>query len=80
MTQVHVITKYNRSSHENHLEQYYRLRHDVFVGERGWRDLHRKTASKEMPMTKIPTPFIFSQSTMDASSAGRGSIPRCFHT
>ena len=39
MTQVHVITKYNRSSHENYLEQYYRLRHDVFVGERGWRDL-----------------------------------------
>jgi len=40
MTQVHVITNDNRSSYEDEIGEYFRLRHDVFVKERGWRDLN----------------------------------------
>ncbi|WP_262028384.1 acyl-homoserine-lactone synthase [Microvirga sp. Mcv34] len=41
MTKVHVITRDNRHLYEDPLEEYFRLRHEVFVKERGWRDLHR---------------------------------------
>jgi len=41
MTAIHVITSENRDIYEDVLEQYYRLRHEIFVGERGWRALER---------------------------------------
>src|SRR4051794_32410655 len=41
MTTVHVITKENQHLYNDRLEEYFRLRHEVFVEERGWRDLHR---------------------------------------
>ncbi|QFU17396.1 acyl-homoserine-lactone synthase [Microvirga thermotolerans] len=41
MTSVHVITAENRSSYRSVLDAYHRARHDVFVVERGWRNLDR---------------------------------------
>lgn len=39
MTQVHVITRENQHLYKDQLEEYFRLRHEIFVKERGWRDL-----------------------------------------
>lgn len=41
MTFVHVITRENRDLYEDSIQQYYRLRHEIFVDERGWHDLRR---------------------------------------
>ncbi|MBM6578713.1 GNAT family N-acetyltransferase [Microvirga sp. BT689] len=41
MTQIHVITAENQHSYKESLEEYFRLRHNVFVDERGWRNLHQ---------------------------------------
>ena len=41
MTAVHVITRDNRGLYTDQLEAYFRLRHDIFVGERGWGGLRR---------------------------------------
>jgi acyl-homoserine lactone synthase len=41
MTQVHVITSENQHFYKDELEEYFRLRHEIFVHERGWDDLHR---------------------------------------
>lgn len=41
MTSIHVVTKENKARYEAILDEYLRLRHAVFVGERGWRDLER---------------------------------------
>jgi len=41
MTSIQVINADNRSYHADILEEYYRHRHNVFVGERGWRDIAR---------------------------------------
>ena len=41
MTQIHVVSMQNRYLYERELDQYFRLRHHVFVGERGWQDLAR---------------------------------------
>ncbi|MDG2571023.1 acyl-homoserine-lactone synthase, partial [Vibrio parahaemolyticus] len=41
MTKIHVIRRDNQHLYEASLEEYFRLRHEVFVRERGWRNLHR---------------------------------------
>jgi acyl-homoserine lactone synthase len=41
LTSIHVITNENRAKYDHILEQQYRLRHKVFVGERGWDNLKR---------------------------------------
>jgi acyl-homoserine lactone synthase len=41
MTHIHVVTRNNRHLYGNELQQYFRLRHEIFVEERGWRDLYR---------------------------------------
>lgn len=41
MTKVHVIGADNRSIYGDVLEQTFRLRHEIFVDERGWSDLAR---------------------------------------
>ena len=41
MTQVHIITRDNEQLYQDKLEQYFRLRHEIFVKERGWLDLKR---------------------------------------
>jgi acyl-homoserine lactone synthase len=41
MTAIHVITRENRSLYADHIQSCFRLRHDIFVGERGWEDLRR---------------------------------------
>src|SRR5690242_3396659 len=41
MTKIHVIARENQHIYKYQLEEYFRLRHEVFVEERGWRDLHR---------------------------------------
>lgn len=38
---VHVITNENRHLYTDVLEQHHRIRHDIFVRERGWTDLDR---------------------------------------
>jgi len=41
MTCVHVITHGNRALYEESIQQFFRLRHQVFVEERGWSGLRR---------------------------------------
>jgi acyl-homoserine lactone synthase len=41
MTSVHAITHDNRALYEESIHQFYRLRHEVFVEERGWNRLRR---------------------------------------
>ncbi|WP_414473377.1 acyl-homoserine-lactone synthase [Microvirga sp. M2] len=41
MTHVHVITHENRRLYADSIQQFYRLRHQVFVEERGWNRLRR---------------------------------------
>ena len=41
MTQVHVVTSANRHLYEDIIENYHRIRHDVFVKERGWKAIER---------------------------------------
>ncbi len=41
MTCIHVITNDNKSLYQDSIQQYYRLRHQVFVEERRWKDLTR---------------------------------------
>lgn len=38
---IHIVRPSNRHLYEHELEQLYRLRHDIFVGERDWKDLAR---------------------------------------
>lgn len=38
---IHAITAVNRQLYEGVIEQHFRLRHDIFVGERGWETLRR---------------------------------------
>jgi acyl-homoserine lactone synthase len=44
MAQVRIITHDNEHLHRDKLEQYFRLRHEIFVKERGWLDLKRPDA------------------------------------
>ena len=39
MTTIHVINKHNRHAYADVMESYFRKRHEIFVEERGWRDL-----------------------------------------
>ena len=41
MTDIHVITSSNRHMYEDAIEQHHRIRHDIFVEERGWNALYR---------------------------------------
>jgi acyl-homoserine lactone synthase len=41
MTAVHVISRGNRLLYQQELDQYFRIRHDIYVKERGWRNLDR---------------------------------------
>lgn len=41
MTHIHVVTKDNRHLYEDKVQEYFRLRHEIFVEERGWKDLAR---------------------------------------
>ncbi|BAT61447.1 isovaleryl-homoserine lactone synthase [Variibacter gotjawalensis] len=41
MSVVHVITHENRHLYDEEMEQHFRLRHKIFVEERGWRELAR---------------------------------------
>lgn len=38
---IHVVTALNRHLYERQLEDLFRLRHRIFVDERGWKDLYR---------------------------------------
>jgi acyl-homoserine lactone synthase len=38
---IHVVTAENRHLYEDALEESFRIRHDIFVGERGWTALDR---------------------------------------
>lgn len=41
MTSIHVVTDENKAGYAGIFDEYFRLRHDIFVGERGWSDLER---------------------------------------
>jgi acyl-homoserine lactone synthase len=38
---IHIITALNRHLYEARLEELFRLRHEIFVGERGWKALEK---------------------------------------
>lgn len=41
MVEVHAVTAGNRAHYQSFVEQHYRIRHDIYVGERRWMDLAR---------------------------------------
>jgi acyl-homoserine lactone synthase len=41
MVQVHTITARNRREYAHYLEQHFRIRHEIYVGERRWMALQR---------------------------------------
>jgi acyl-homoserine lactone synthase len=41
MFHIHAVDRSNRGAYRDELEQHFRLRHDIYVGERGWHDLTR---------------------------------------
>lgn len=41
MFDIHVVDRSNRDAYRCQLEQHFRLRHDIYVGERGWKELAR---------------------------------------
>lgn len=41
MFHIHIVDRSNRSTYRDELEQHFRLRHEIYVGERGWHDLAR---------------------------------------
>lgn len=41
MSAIHVVTSENRHLYRDAIEQHHRLRHEIFIGERGWRELER---------------------------------------
>lgn len=41
MTQIHIVTAANRHLYEDILDSYHRIRHDIFVKERGWKAIER---------------------------------------
>ena len=41
MAEIHVVRHDNSHLYETQMEQYFRRRYDVFVGERGWKDIER---------------------------------------
>jgi acyl-homoserine lactone synthase len=42
MFHVHIVDRSNRNAYRDELEQHFRLRHEIYVGERGWHDLARR--------------------------------------
>lgn len=41
MFKMHLVDQSNRNKYSGYLEEYYRIRHQIYVAERGWRDLAR---------------------------------------
>ncbi|MBD1547809.1 acyl-homoserine-lactone synthase [Roseibium aggregatum] len=41
MFQIHIVDRSNQCDYQIHLEQHFRLRHKIYVDERGWHDLAR---------------------------------------
>ncbi|MBA5775545.1 autoinducer synthesis protein [Stappia sp. F7233] len=41
MFHIHIVDSSNRGAYRDELEQHYRLRHEIYVGERGWHNLAR---------------------------------------
>lgn len=41
MFHIHIVDSSNRRAYRDELEQHFRLRHDIYVGERGWHNLAR---------------------------------------
>lgn len=41
MTDIHVVTKANRARYADLVELQHKVRHDIFVGERGWKTIER---------------------------------------
>lgn len=41
MFHIHIVDRSNRGAYRDQLEQHFRLRHEIYVGERGWLDLAR---------------------------------------
>ena len=41
MTNIHVVTSANRHLYEEILDDYHRIRHEIFVKERGWKAVER---------------------------------------
>jgi acyl-homoserine lactone synthase len=39
MFQIHVVDRSNRLTYQKHLDDYFKIRHDIYVGERGWHNL-----------------------------------------
>src|SRR3546814_6597211 len=47
MFHIHIVDRSNRGAYRDQLEQHFRLRHEIYVAERGWLDLER-SVGREM--------------------------------
>jgi acyl-homoserine lactone synthase len=41
MFKIHIVDASNRAIYHDLIEEHFRIRHDIYVGERGWADLER---------------------------------------
>jgi len=72
MFKVHVVDAANSVAYREQLDQYFKLRHHIYVGERGWRTLKRPDG-REMDAFDTPDAHIFSASQpLVRSSAAPG--------
>jgi acyl-homoserine lactone synthase len=66
---VHVIDQGNRGHFADQLDQHHRLRHDIYIGERGWRAL-RGTDGREYDQFDLPSAIYLLALTDDGEVAG----------
>lgn len=75
MFQLHVVDRSNRSCYEAHLDNYFRIRHDIYVGERGWRDLARPDGREIDPFDTDDATYLIGISPEGEVVAGSRLIP-----
>jgi acyl-homoserine lactone synthase len=54
MAELHVVRAENRRLYSEHLDEYFRARHEVYVGERGWTEL-AKPDGREIDQFDLPS-------------------------
>jgi acyl-homoserine lactone synthase len=75
MFQLHVVDQSNRSFYEAHLDSYFRIRHDIYVGERGWQDLARPDGREIDPFDTADATYLIGISPEGEVVAGSRFIP-----
>jgi acyl-homoserine lactone synthase len=75
MFQLHAVDRTNQSFYEKHLDRYFRLRHDIYVGERGWRDLARTDGLERDAFDTVDAIYLIGISPEGDVVAGSRLVP-----